>query len=228
MGIYGRANKSTELMVPPINLLCGIQVLDFLKCQKVHIILSLHSKPSCPARLRTFPFFFCHWPPSAQSAHLRRVWPAAGRLIWTLLKQWAPLTRATRPLFEPLPLTVCPATLSSLAYSSYFLPHHGSERNLERRHVVLCLLLGYAAGGWLPMVHQSSHLLSFPPFDLLLGTDHCLITLGEKERDQWCFWHSPLAFDGLCAADRFALHQQVASFDFLLFSFRPAIVKSFD
>lgn len=84
------------------------------------------------------------------------------------------------------------------------------------------------------MVHQSLALFTFYPlsfFDLPQGKkplfDHIR---GERERSVVLLTFL-LAFDSLCAADRLAWHQQVASFEFSLFSlcflyvFRPAIVN---
>lgn len=70
------------------------------------------------------------------------------------------------------------------------------------------------------MVHQSLALFTFYPlsfFDLPQGKkplfDHIR---GERERSVVLLTFL-LAFDSLCAADRLAWHQQVASFEFPFF-----------
>lgn len=55
-----------------------------------------------------------------------------------------------QPLFPPRP--------------TLLLFRRGTGRKLERQRAVLCSLLGCAAGGRLPTVHQSSHSLSLPLF----------------------------------------------------------------
>ena len=135
-------------------------------------ILSFYtlSPAALPALGRFIPFCPHHWPPSALGAHLCGAWPVAGRLMWTFLEQRVLLTRATRPLWALTPHCL-PSHSFHLGQVFFFSPPHcGTGRKLERQHVVLCSLLGCAAGGRLPMVHQSSHSLFFfsPPPSLSL------------------------------------------------------------
>lgn len=145
-----------------------------------------YPEPSCSARGRAVPVLFVH--ATDLQAHLCGVWPKAGRLMVDIVGavgsphpgNRAPLSPYpllfAQPLFPPQPtLLLFPLAMEvkgSLRDSMLFCAH--------------CLDMLLVAG-FLWRTKAPIHFLSFSFFDLLSGTNHCLITLGEKERDQWCF-----------------------------------------
>lgn len=139
------------------------------------------------------------------------------------------------------PLCPCPSLFAQALFPPrptllLFLFAVGLEESLRDSMLVCahCLVVLLVAG-FLWCTKAQSHSLSLPFFlwpppgkEPLF--DHIR---GERKRSVVLLTF-PLAFDSLCAVDQFAWHQQVASFEFLLFLyvffmfFRPAIVKPFD
>lgn len=147
-------------------------------------------EPSCSARVGLF-LFLLSMPLTSKrtgSAPLRGL-ARSRTLDVDIVGAAGPPHPGNQAPFEPLPLTVCPATLSSSAHSLLFPLAVGLEESL-RDSMLFCAhcLVVLLVAGFLWCTKAPIHFSpSFSFFDLLQGTNPCLITLGEKERDQWCF-----------------------------------------
>lgn len=119
-------------------------------------------------------------------------WPVTGRLMWRFLEQQVPLTRATGPHWAFAPH--CLPGLFFLLGQLFFFSSLWWDWN-KAWETACCYGLTAWMCCWWPASYGAPklspiHFLSLSFFDLPQGRNPCLITLGEKERDQWCFWHS--------------------------------------
>lgn len=118
-------------------------------------------------------------------------WPVTGRLMWRFLEQQVPLTRATGPHWAFAPH--CLLGLFFLLGQLFFFSSLWWDWN-KAWETACCYGLTAWMCCWWPASYGAPklspiHFLSLSFFDLPQGRNPCLITLGEKERDQWCFWH---------------------------------------
>jgi len=173
-----------------------IPVLAVLKCLRARFIVSSyshlscqHSDPSSSASVRPFhfPLFMpltskrTESTPLRDLAHSRTVdVDIVGALGSPHPGNQAPLSPYpslfAQPLIPPRPTLL----LFPLAVD---LKETLRDGMLFCAHCLVMLLVA----GFLWCTKAPIYFLSLPFFDLLQGMNHCLITLGEKERDQWSF-----------------------------------------